>query len=114
MAFESPMKAQRSVVMVHSDRSPDLQKITDVLTNIERINTIKGDLVVFNEKDVSHTKVSTTYYVGALSFMSKLQWLFADHPLWVGLIVVLVCLLLAVAAYRPLRKLLSRPAKVKL
>ncbi|TXT40873.1 MAG: cellulose synthase BcsB [Comamonadaceae bacterium] len=114
MAFESPMKAQRSVVMVHSDRSPDLQKITDVLTNIERISTIKGDLVVFNEKDVNHTKVSATYYVGALPFMNKLQWLFADHPLWVGGLVVLVCLLLAVSAYRPLRKLLSRPAKVKL
>ncbi|BCO25529.1 cyclic di-GMP-binding protein [Rhodoferax lithotrophicus] len=114
MAFESPMKAERSVVLVHADRPTDLQKITDVLTNTERVNTIKGDLVVFNEKDISHTKVSATYYIGALPFMNKLQWLFADHPLWVGLLVALVCVLLAIAAYRPLRKLFHRTAKVKL
>ena len=113
MAFESPLKAARSVVLVHSDKSADLQKITDVLTNLERVGSIQGDLVVFNEKDVNHTKVSATYYVGALPLLDRFQWFFSDHPLWVGLIVVLVCLFVAIMAYRPMRRLISRHTKAK-
>lgn len=113
MAFESPLKSARSVVLVHSDKSADLQKITDVLTNIERVGSIKGDLVVFNEKDISHTKVSPTYYIGALPLMDKFQWFLADHPMWVGLIVVLICFFAAIMVYRPMRRLLGRFTKVK-
>ncbi|MDD2811730.1 cellulose biosynthesis cyclic di-GMP-binding regulatory protein BcsB, partial [Rhodoferax sp.] len=114
MAFESPMKPARSVVLVHADRPGDLQRVTDVLTNMERISQIKGDLVVFNEKDLNHTKVSATYYVGALPFMSKLRWLFADHPMWAGLVVVLASLLLAVALSQTLRKVFHRRGTLKL
>jgi hypothetical protein len=113
MAFESPLKAGRSVVLVHADKAFDLQKVTDALTDVERVGTIKGDLAVFQEKELSHVKVSATYYVGSLSLLSRLQWLFADHPMWVGIIAVLVCILLGVAAYRPLRNLIARRAKSK-
>lgn len=113
MAFESPLKSGRSVVVVHADKAFDLQKVTDVLTDIERIGLIKGDLAVIQEKDVNHVKASATYYVGSLSWTNRLQWLFADHPMWVGIIAVLMCILLAVAGYRPLRYLLARRAKAK-
>ncbi|MDD2811733.1 cellulose biosynthesis cyclic di-GMP-binding regulatory protein BcsB, partial [Rhodoferax sp.] len=114
MAFESPMKPARSVVLVFADRPGDLQRVTDVLTNLERISQVKGDLVVFNESDLNHTKVSATYYVGALPFMSKLRWLFADHPMWAGLVVVLASLLLAVALSQTLRKVFRRRGTLKL
>ena len=113
MAFESPLKPTRSVVLVHSDKSADLQKITDVLTSIERVGGIKGDLVVFNEKDVSHTKVSPTYYIGALPWLDKFHWFFGDHPMLLGAIAIIVCLLLAIMLYRPMRRLLTRQAKHK-
>lgn len=113
MAFESPLKPTRSVVLVHSDKSADLQKITDVLTSIERIGGIKGDLVVFNEKDVNHTKVSPTYYIGALPWLDKFHWFFGDHPMLLGAIAIIVCLLLAIMLYRPMRRLLTRQAKAK-
>jgi hypothetical protein len=112
MAFESPLKGARSVVLVHADKPADLQKVTDVLTNVERVGGIKGDLVVFNEKDLNHAKVSPTYYVGALPLLDKFQWFFSDHPLLVGLVVLLVCLFVAIMAYRPMRRLLIRRAKV--
>ena len=111
MAFESPMKASRSVVMIHADKSADLQKVSDVLTDAERINQVKGDLVVVDDKAVNHTKVSPTYYIGTLSVMSRVQWIFEDHPLRVGLIVVLICLFAAVAAYRPMRLILAKFTK---
>jgi hypothetical protein len=111
MAFESPLKAARSVVLIHADKSPDLQKISDVLTDAERVGLVKGDLVVVDNKTVDSIKVSTTYYLGSLPGMMQLQWLFADHPLWVGLIVVLVCLVVAAAAYRPMRLLLTKFVK---
>jgi hypothetical protein len=112
MAFESPLKGARSVVLVHADKPADLQKVTDVLTNVERVGGIKGDLVVFNEKDLNHAKVSPTYYVGALPLLDKFQWFFSDHPLLVGLVVLLVCLFVAIMAYRPMRRLLIRRAKI--
>ncbi len=114
MAFESPMKPARSVVLVFADRPGDLQRVTDVLTNLERISQVKGDLVVFNESDLNHTKVSATYYVGTLPFMSKLRWLFADHPMWAGLVVVLASLMLAVALSQTLRKVFRRRGTLKL
>jgi hypothetical protein len=45
--------------------------------------------------------------------MLQLQWLFADHPLWVGLIVALACIFVAAAAYRPMRLLLTKFTKSK-
>jgi hypothetical protein len=113
MAIESPLKATRSVVLVHADKSPDLQKITNVLTDGERVGLVKGDLVVVDDKAVDSIKVSTTYYLGSLPGMLQLQWLFADHPLWVGLIVALACIFVAAAAYRPMRLLLTKFTKSK-
>ncbi len=113
MAFESPLKSEKSVVMIHADKAADLQKVSDVLTDPERVGQIKGDLVVVDDKTVNHTKVSATYYVGSLSRWQRLQWLLEDHPVWVGILAALVCLLAAIAAYRPVRLLLVQYAKPK-
>ena len=111
MAFESPLKKGRSVVFFHADKSGDLQKITDVFADRERIASVKGDLAVVQDKEVNHTKVSRTYYVGELALKSRLQWLLADYPLWSGFFVVLGSILMAAAAYQPVRRLINRYRK---
>jgi hypothetical protein len=110
MAFESPLKASRSVVVIHADKALDLQKVTDVLTDPERVGLVKGDLVVVDDKNVLSTKVSATYYLGSLPLMNRLEWFFTDRPLWVGSILLVLCLLTAFAAYRPLKNLFAKLA----
>lgn len=108
MAFESPLQAQRSVVVMYADKPADLHKISEVLVDPERIATVQGDFAVLDDKTVDHVKVSPTYYLGSLPSLSKLRWFFSDQPLLLGLLAVLVCVLLAAALYRPLRRVLSK------
>lgn len=113
MAFESPMQEQRSVVVMYADKAADLRKISDVLTDPERIASIQGDFAVLDEKTVEHVKASPTYYLGSLPSMSKLRWFFSDQPLLLGFLALLVCILLAAALYRPLRRVLSKRIQKK-
>jgi cellulose synthase operon protein B len=111
MAFESPLKSARSVVFVYADKSTDLRKIADLITDPERISALQGDFVVVDDKSVSHVKVGDTYYLGSLPWLSKLRWFFADQPLVLALIVLLITVLMATVAYRPLRNLVAKRAK---
>jgi Bacterial cellulose synthase subunit len=111
MAFESPLKSERSVIFMYADKSVDLRKISDLLTDSERIPSIQGDFVVVDDKSVSHVKVGDTYYLGSLPWLSKLRWFFSDQPLVLALIALLVTVLMATIAYRPLRKLVAKRAK---
>jgi hypothetical protein len=111
MAFESPLKSSRSVVFAYADKSADLRKISDLMTDPERVSTIQGDFVVVDDKNISHVRVGDTYYVGSLPLLSKLRWFFSDHPLMLALIVLLLTALLATIAYRPLRTFSAKRAK---
>lgn len=108
MAFESPLKAQRSVIVMYADKAEDLRKISGALTDPERVLSIQGDFVVVDDKAIDHVKVSPTYYLGSLPTMSKLRWFFLDQPLLLGLLALLICILLAAAAYRPLKRMVSK------
>ncbi len=111
MAFESPLQAARSVVFVYADKAGDLRKISDVLTDPERIPLIQGDFVVVDDKSVTHAKGSDTYYLGSLPALDKFRWFFSDQPLLLGLIGVLLCTLVAAIAYRPLRHIVAKRFK---
>lgn len=108
MGFESPLKAGRSVVLVHADQASDLRKIDAVLTDPERLGSVHGDLAVVGDKDLAHTKVSPTYYVGKLNWRQKAQWYLNDHPVWVSVGALLAALLIAALGYVPVRRLLLR------
>ena len=104
MAFESPMQASRSVVFIHSDKATDLRKVSDVMSDFERLGTVQGDLAIIDDKNVDHAKVSPTYYLGSLTPLTKVRWFFADQPLLLGLLVVLACVLVAAMAYRKIKQ----------
>ena len=108
MAFESPLKAGRSVVVLYADKAPGLLKLSELLTDPERVSLIQGDFVVVDNKSVYHTKVSETYHIGSLSPASKVRWFLSDQPLIMALFGLVVCLILAALVYRPLRRLIAR------
>jgi hypothetical protein len=111
MAFQSPLAAGRSVVVLHADKAEDLQKISDALTDPERVSTIQGDFAVFDDKSVRHAQVSETYYVGSLPSLSKLRWFLADQPMLLALLGLLISVLTAALVYRPLRNMLARRSR---
>lgn len=111
MAFESPLKSTRSVVFLYADKSADLRKISDVMTDPERVALIQGDFVVVDDKKVSHLSVGETYYLGSLPWLSKLRWFFSDQPLLLGLLAVLMAVLIATLMYRPLRNMVAKRRK---
>ena len=114
MAFESPLKAKRSVVYVHADRSEDLQKISEVLNDSERIASVQGDFVVIDDNIVEHSKLAETYYVGNLAWTTHLRWLFSRHPVLAGVLGLIISLLLAVLMYRTLRRIAARRLQRKI
>jgi hypothetical protein len=107
MAFESPLKSARSVVVLYADRSTDLRKLSDALLDSERVGLIRGDFAVVDDRNVSHTKVGATYSLGGLPTVSKLRWFFSDQPLLVALLALLASVALATVLYRPLRRVWS-------
>lgn len=108
MAFESPLKTGRSVVVLYADKAAGLQKIAGLLTDPERVSSIQGDFIIIDDKDIFHTKVSDTYHIGSLAIGSKLRWFFSDQPFLLGVLGLLVCSILAAALYRPLRRILGK------
>ena len=108
MAFESPLKAGRSVVVFYADKAAGLQQLSELLTDPERVSSIQGDFAVVDNKTVFTTKVSDTYYTGSLSPISKVRWFLSDQPLLLGMLSLLVCLVLAALAYRPLRRIIAK------
>ena len=111
MAFESPLQAARSVVVLFADKAADLRKISDALTDPERVSSIQGDFAVIDDKLIDHAKVSPTYYLGSLPNLSKLRWFFSDQPWLLSLLGLLLCILAAALVYRPLRRIVSNRIK---
>lgn len=111
MAFQSPLTAGRSVVVLHADKAEDLQKISNALTDPERVSSIQGDFAVFDEKAIRHAQVSETYYVGSLPSLSKLRWFLSDQPMLLALLGLLIAAVIAALVYRPLRTMLARRAR---
>lgn len=108
MAFESPLRAGRSVVFFYGDRSAELARIADTLNDPERVAQVQGDFVVVENKAVGHYRVADTYYVGHLPTVTWLRWALSQYPLLSALLGVLVAVLLAVLTYRALRRVAAR------
>lgn len=107
MAFESPLKPQRSVVALYADQGGDLSKISHALTAPDQFS-IQGDLAVVDEKSADYAKVAPTYYLGALPQMSKLRWFFTDQPILAALLLIAMCVLLAILSYRFVRRFVGK------
>lgn len=111
MAFESPLQATRSVVVLFADKATDLRKISDVLVDSERAPLLQGDFAVIDDKLIDHAKVSSTYYLGSLPSLSKLRWFFSDQPWLLSALGVLLSGLAAAALYSPLRRMVRNRKK---
>lgn len=108
MAIESPLSSKRSVVFLFADKPADLAKIGRAMRNPELVPLLQGDFVVIDDNMATHAKVGETYYVGSLPLMHHLRWFFSKHPIVIGIFVLILSLILAVLAYRVLRRVAAK------
>lgn len=113
IAFESPLRNGRSVVAFYGDQPDSLRAISNALMDPERVARFQGDWVIVRGDKVDHYQVSDTYYVGSLPWLLKLRWLFAQRPLLLGFLSVLLASLAAILSYRSLRRLAARRLAAK-
>ncbi len=108
MAIESPLSSKRSVVFLFADKAADLSKIGRAMRNPELVPLLQGDFAVVDDNMVTHAKVGETYYVGSLPLLHHLSWFFSNHPIVIGIFVLILSLILAVLTYRVLRRVAAK------
>ena len=105
VAFESPLKSGRSVVVITGDTTEQISAMTASLNDAKRIANFHGDLVLQSGKRIESFQMGPTYYVGELPWFTALRWHLSNQPLALVLLIGLVSLLVAVMAFRYLRRL---------
>lgn len=110
LGFESPLKAGRSVVAVLADNPGQVQRLFDAWFKPEQLRDFQGSVVLLHKDTVRSLAGNQTYYVGHLPLLTWAQWYFSHNPLWLAVLVGVVCVLLALLA----RWLLRRQARRRL
>ncbi len=98
MGFESPLKAGRSVLAFMTDDPSNMTRMFDAWFDPTLLKDFQGSVVLLQQKKVTSLAGNQTYYVGHLPLPTWLRWYFSNHPVWLALTVVVLCLLLALAA----------------
>jgi len=98
MGFESPLQSGRSVVALQADDPGNLASLFEAWADPELLAKIQGSVVLLQQKKVTSLAGNQTYYVGHLPLPTWLRWYFSNHPVWLALTVIGLCLLLALTA----------------
>jgi cellulose synthase operon protein B len=107
MAFESPLRDGRSAVFFYADKEADQLRNASAIVNPERLPAYRGDFVVVRDDGLAHARVSETYFVGNIGWLTKIRWFLADNPLLVAATAAILAILAAIVLYRPLRFLVE-------
>ena len=105
VAFESPLKSGRSVVALTGDSGVQISELVESMGDVKVQSRFSGDLVLQSGKRIEGFQMGPTYYVGKLPFFTALRWYLSKQPLALMLLIGIASLLVAVVAFRYLRKL---------
>jgi len=98
MGFESPLRSGRSVVAVQTGDPANMTRLFDAWADPALLKDFQGSVVLLHQNKVTSLTGNQSYYVGHLPLPTWLRWYFSNHPVWLALAVVGLCLLLALAA----------------
>ncbi len=105
VAFESPLKNGRSVVALTGDNAEQVVNIAMSMADPKVMSHFTGDLVMQSGKRIEGFQTGPTYYVGRLPWWTSIHWFLSSQPLFLIIFIGLAALLIAVTAFRYLRKL---------
>lgn len=105
VGFESPLKKGRSVVALTGDGPEQIADLMSSMADAKTAGLFTGDVVLQSGKRIEGFQVGPTYYVGSLPLWTSLRWFLSRQPLALIILIGLAGLLVAVSAFRYLRKL---------
>ncbi len=108
VAFESPLKNGRSVVVFTGDNAEQISALTASMINPKSNAYFHGDLVLQSGKRIDGFQMGPTYYVGNLPWWTAMSWSVSRQPFVLVLVIGLLSLLVAVMAFRYLRMRAAR------
>ncbi|MDO8350071.1 MAG: cellulose biosynthesis cyclic di-GMP-binding regulatory protein BcsB, partial [Gallionella sp.] len=103
VAFESPLKSGRSVVVFTGDSAEQISSLTGFMVDPKFNAAFHGDLVLQSGERIDGFQTGPTYYVGSLPWWTAMSWYVSSHPFLLVLAIGLVALLVAVMTFRYLR-----------
>jgi cellulose synthase operon protein B len=101
--FESPLQGGRSVVALITAPGVPEAEMTAALLDADVLPSIQGAMNVIHGRTVTVTSNGEAYYIGTLSPVEYLRWIFSNHPLLLVLGGVLAAIVIASLFYRLLR-----------
>ena len=98
MGLQSPLSRGRSAVVLQADDPSNLARLFEAWADPVRLAKFQGSVVLLQQDKVTSLAGNQSYYIGHLPLPTWLRWYFSNHPVWLAIGVVVLCLLLALAA----------------
>lgn len=108
IGFESPFKAQHSIVALTATADERLRDVLDVLEDPGRVAQIRGDLTVIHHRDLEGLRLGERYYVGSLPWYGRLWMRLSGHPALLAIAGIIAGLIVALTLFWALSRLAAR------
>ena len=108
VAFESPLKSGRSVVVFTGDNDAQINELAVSMADAKISPNFKGDMVLQSGKRLEGFQMGPSYYVGSLPIITSLLWHLFRQPLWLIPLIVVAALLVAAVVFRFLRRRVAK------
>lgn len=108
VGFESPVSPSRSVVAINASSDDSLLSVVDAIDDNTRRAAIHGDLAVVNGERVESYRLGQTYFVGDVSWWTRIRYHLSSHPVLVGLVALLAAFAIALKCFGWLQRRASR------
>ncbi|WP_374618402.1 cellulose biosynthesis cyclic di-GMP-binding regulatory protein BcsB [Pandoraea sp.] len=108
VGFESPVSRTRSVVAISASSDDALRSVVDAIDDTTRRTAIHGDLAVVSGDRVNSFRLGQTYFVGDVSWWTRIRYHLSSHPILVGLVALLAAFAIALKCFGWLQRRAAR------
>ncbi|VVD81807.1 cellulose synthase regulator BcsB [Pandoraea capi] len=106
VGFESPVSSARSVVAINASSDDALLSVVDAIDNNK--TSIHGDLAVIHGDRADSYRLGQTYFVGDVSWWTRIRYHLSSHPILVGLVALLAAFAIALKCFGWLQRRAAR------
>ncbi|AKM28922.1 hypothetical protein AB870_00430 [Pandoraea faecigallinarum] len=106
VGFESPVTSSRSVVAINASSDAGLLSVVDAVDT--QRDAIHGDLAVVNGDRTASYRLGNTYFVGDVSWWTRIRYHLSSHPILVGLVALLAAFAIALKCFGWLQRRAAR------
>lgn len=108
IGFESPVSSSRSVVAINASNDAALLKVVNAIDDNVRGSAIHGDLAVVTDNRTESFRLGKTYFVGDVSWWTRIRYHLSSHPILVGLVALLAAFAIALKCFGWLQRRAAR------